>query len=154
MPLHLRLWLKWAMKPRLDYLRAMAELVISETGLLPHLNAGVMTRDELAKLREVSVSMGIMLESTSLRLMERGECHFGSPDKDPAVRLQTISQAGELKIPFTSGILIGIGETRAERIESLLALRDLHQRIWPHSGNHYPEFPRQARHENGRCAGT
>ena len=138
----------------LDYLRAMAELVINETGLLPHLNAGVMTRDELAKLREVSVSMGIMLESTSLRLMERGECHFGSPDKDPAVRLETIRQAGELKIPFTSGILIGIGETRAERIESLLALRDLHRRIWPHSGNHYPEFPRQARHENGRCAGT
>ena len=113
----------------LDYLRAMAELVISETGLLPHLNAGIMTRDELAMLREVSVSMGIMLESTSVRLMERGECHFGSPDKDPAVRLQTISQAGELKIPFTSGILIGIRETRAERIESLLALRDLHQKF-------------------------
>ena len=113
----------------LDYLRAMAELVICETGLLPHLNAGIMTRDELAMLREVSVSMGIMLESTSVRLMERVECHFGSPDKDPAVRLQTISQAGELKIPFTSGILIGIRETRAERIESLLALRDLHQKF-------------------------
>lgn len=111
----------------LDYLRAMAELVIRETSLLPHLNPGVMTRDELAMLREVSVSMGIMLESTSLRLMERGGCHFGSPDKDPAVRLETIRRAGELKIPFTSGILIGIGETRAERIESLLALRDLHQ---------------------------
>ena len=105
----------------------MAELVINETGLLPHLNPGVMTRNELAKLREVSVSMGIMLESTSLRLMERGGCHFGSPDKDPAVRLETIRHAGELKIPFTSGILIGIGETRADRIESLLALRDLHE---------------------------
>ncbi|MEL0025024.1 MAG: 7,8-didemethyl-8-hydroxy-5-deazariboflavin synthase, partial [Alphaproteobacteria bacterium] len=101
----------------LDYLHAMAELVINETGLLPHLNPGVMTRNELAKLREVSVSMGIMLESTSLRLMERGACHFGSPDKDPAVRLETIRNAGELKIPFTSGILIGIGETRADRIE-------------------------------------
>ncbi|MEK9910556.1 MAG: 5-amino-6-(D-ribitylamino)uracil--L-tyrosine 4-hydroxyphenyl transferase CofH [Candidatus Puniceispirillum sp.] len=111
----------------LDYLHAMAELVINETGLLPHLNPGVMTRNELAKLREVSVSMGIMLESTSLRLMERGACHFGSPDKDPAVRLETIRHAGELKIPFTSGILIGIGETRADRIESLLALRDLHE---------------------------
>lgn len=111
----------------LDYLRAMAELVIRETGLLPHLNPGVMTPDELAMLREVSVSMGIMLESTSLRLMERGGCHFGSPDKDPAVRLDTIRHAGEMKIPFTSGILIGIGETRAERIESLLALRDLHE---------------------------
>lgn len=114
-------------KTTLDYLYAMAELVINETGLLPHLNPGVMTRNELAKLREVSVSMGIMLESTSLRLMERGACHFGSPDKDPAVRLETIRNAGELKIPFTSGILIGIGETRADRIESLLALRDLHQ---------------------------
>ena len=111
----------------LDYLHAMAELVINETGLLPHFNPGVMTRNELAKLREVSVSMGIMLESTSLRLMERGGCHFGSPDKDPAVRLETIRHAGELKIPFTSGILIGIGETRADRIESLLALRNLHE---------------------------
>ena len=111
----------------LDYLHAMAELVINETGLLPHFNPGVMTRNELAKLREVSVSMGIMLESTSLRLMEQGGCHFGSPDKDPAVRLETIRHAGELKIPFTSGILIGIGETRADRIESLLALRNLHE---------------------------
>lgn len=111
----------------LDYLHAMAELVINETGLLPHFNPGVMARNELAKLREVSVSMGIMLESTSLRLMERGGCHFGSPDKDPAVRLETIRHAGELKIPFTSGILIGIGETRADRIESLLALRNLHE---------------------------
>ena len=109
----------------LDYLRAMAELVIRETGLLPHLNPGVMTPDELAMLREVSVSMGIMLESTSLRLMERGGCHFGSPDKDPAVRLDTIRHAAG--VPFTTGILIGIGETRPERIESLLALRDLHE---------------------------
>ena len=111
----------------LEYLRAMAELVIHKTGLLPHLNPGVMTLDELAMLREVSASMGIMLESNSTRLMERGGCHFGSPDKEPAVRLETIRQAGTLKIPFTTGILIGIGETRAERIDSLLALRELHQ---------------------------
>lgn len=110
----------------LDYLRDMAERVIRETGLLPHLNPGVMTADEMAMLREVSVSMGIMLESLSPRLGERGGCHFGSPDKEPTVRLETIRNAGELKIPFTSGILIGIGETRAERIESLLALRELH----------------------------
>jgi len=110
----------------LDYLRAMAELVICETGLLPHLNPGVMTSEELEMLREVSVSMGIMLETVSSRLGERGGCHFGSPDKDPAVRLATIRDAGKLKIPFTSGILIGIGETREERIDSLLALRDLH----------------------------
>jgi FO synthase len=112
----------------LDYLRDMAQLVLDETSLLPHLNPGVMTTDELASLREVSVSQGIMLESTSLRLLEKGECHYGSPDKDPAVRLATLDAAGELQIPFTSGILIGIGETRAERIESLLALRQSHEK--------------------------
>lgn len=111
----------------LHYLAAMADLVIRETGLLPHLNPGVMTRDEMAMLRRVSVSMGIMLETASPRLGEKGSCHAGSPDKDPQVRLDTLRGAGELKIPFTSGILIGIGETRAERIDSLLALRRLHQ---------------------------
>ncbi|MCC6205373.1 MAG: 7,8-didemethyl-8-hydroxy-5-deazariboflavin synthase CofG, partial [Hyphomicrobiales bacterium] len=104
----------------LDYLRAMAKLVLSETGLLPHLNPGVMSRDEILSLRDVSASMGIMLESASERLCQRGHAHFGSPDKHPAVRLQTIEAAGEAAVPFTSGILIGIGETRAERIESLL----------------------------------
>lgn len=112
----------------LDYLAAMAELVLKETGLLPHLNPGVMSRDDLEKLRKVSVSQGIMLESASERLMQRGMPHFGSPDKAPAVRLATIAAAGEAQVPFTSGILIGIGETRRERIESLLALRDLHRR--------------------------
>ena len=115
-------------KTTLSYLEEVARLVFEETGLLPHLNPGVMTPAELTSLREVSVSQGIMLESTSLRLLEKGGCHHGSPDKDPTVRLATIEAAGELAIPFTSGILIGIGETRAERIESLLALRDLHDR--------------------------
>ena len=110
----------------LDYLRAMAELVLKETGLLPHLNPGIITADEMATLREFSVSMGIMLENVSPRLSQRGNCHFGSPDKDPALRLKMIRQAGELNIHFTSGILIGIGESRTERIDSLLALRDLH----------------------------
>ncbi len=110
----------------LEYLRAMALLVFEETGLMPHLNPGVMTSGEIASLREASVSMGIMLESASSRLMEKGGCHHGSPDKDPAVRLETMSEAGRQKVPFTSGILIGIGETRAERIEALLALRDQH----------------------------
>ncbi len=112
----------------LDYLRAMAKLVLSETGLLPHLNPGVMSRDEILSLRDVSASMGIILESASERLCQRGHAHFGSPDKHPAVRLQTIEAAGEAAVPFTSGILIGIGETRAERIESLLVLRRSHQR--------------------------
>jgi FO synthase len=106
----------------------MAELVLKETGLLPHLNPGVMSIDELTRLRKVSVSQGIMLETAAERLAERGGPHFGSPDKVPAVRLATIAAAGAAHIPFTSGILIGIGETRSERIEALLALRDLHRR--------------------------
>jgi FO synthase len=110
------------------YLAAMAELVLRETGLLPHLNPGVMTADEIARLRAVSVSQGIMLESAAERLCRRGGPHFGSPDKLPAVRLATIDDAGAAGVPFTSGILIGIGETRHERIEALLHLRELHQR--------------------------
>jgi len=112
----------------LSYLAAMAELVLRETGLLPHLNPGAMTRADIERLRQVSVSQGIMLESAAERLRRRGGPHFGSPDKDPALRLETIAAAGEAAVPFTSGILIGIGETRRERIESLLVLRDLHER--------------------------
>ena len=111
-----------------DYLAAMCELVVNRTGLLPHVNAGVMTAAEIGRLRRVSVSQGIMLESASERLCRRGGPHYGSPDKAPRVRLAMIAQAGELKIPFTTGILIGIGETRRERIEALFALRDLHDR--------------------------
>jgi FO synthase len=109
-----------------QYLAAMCELVLGETGLLPHINAGVMPEDEIAALRRVSVSQGIMLESASARLCEAGGPHFGSPDKRPEVRLEMIAAAGRLRVPFTSGILIGIGETRLDRVESLLALRDLH----------------------------
>ena len=112
----------------ISYLEEMARAVFEETGLFPHVNPGVLTRDEIERLRRVSLSQGIMLESASPRLCEKGGPHYGSPDKDPAVRLETIRLAGELKVPFTSGILIGIGETRRERIESLLALRDLHER--------------------------
>ncbi|MCY4085779.1 MAG: 5-amino-6-(D-ribitylamino)uracil--L-tyrosine 4-hydroxyphenyl transferase CofH [Actinomycetia bacterium] len=112
----------------LSYLAECAELVLRETGLLPHLNPGVMSRDDLAALRRVSASMGIMLESTSEQLSQRGGPHFGSPDKHPAVRLETLRLAGELNVPFTSGVLIGIGESRADRIDALLALRDLHER--------------------------
>ena len=112
----------------IEYLVRMCRLVLEETGLLPHANPGVMTRDELAALREVTASQGIMLETASDRLSERGGPHFGSPDKRPAVRLETMRLAGELRIPFTTGILIGIGETREERIEALVAIRDLHER--------------------------
>ena len=99
--------------------------MLDATGLLPHANPGVLTRDELLALKAHCPSQGLMLENVSPRLLERGQVHFGSPDKDPEARLNTIRCAGELKIPFTSGILIGIGETRRERIDSLLALRDL-----------------------------
>lgn len=112
----------------LAYLRYIASRVLDETGLLPHINAGCMTAAEIADLRQVSASMGIMLESASPRLGERGMPHYGSPDKDPSIRLQTLDLAGQAAVPFTSGILIGIGETRRERIESLLALRDVHDR--------------------------
>ncbi|HLJ18594.1 MAG TPA: 7,8-didemethyl-8-hydroxy-5-deazariboflavin synthase CofG, partial [Stellaceae bacterium] len=112
----------------IGYLAEMARLVLEETGLLPHANPGVLTRQDIAALRAVSVSQGLMLESSSERLYERGGPHFGSPDKHPAVRIETIRLAGEAAVPFTSGILIGIGETRRERIEALLALRALHER--------------------------
>ncbi|MGH8721690.1 MAG: 7,8-didemethyl-8-hydroxy-5-deazariboflavin synthase CofG, partial [Burkholderiales bacterium] len=108
------------------YLAHVAERVHEASGLLPHVNPGVMTRADLERLRPVSVSAGLMLESASARLCERGGPHHGCPDKRPEVRLESIRVAGELGVPFTSGILIGIGETRRERVESLLALRALH----------------------------
>lgn len=111
----------------IDYLAHVAGRVLAETGVLPHINAGSLTREEIAALRPVSASMGMMLESTASSLGERGRPHFGSPDKAPGRRLDTLRWAGEAKVPFTSGLLIGIGETRADRIESLLALRDLHR---------------------------
>jgi FO synthase len=112
----------------LAYLESAAALVLKETGLLPHLNPGVMDEAWLARLRKVSVSQGVMLESASERLSQRGGPHFGSPDKHPAVRLATLEAAGRARVPFTTGILIGIGETRIERIEALLAIRDAHER--------------------------
>jgi FO synthase len=108
------------------YLRAAAQAAL-DVGLLPHLNPGTMTAEEVALLRPVSVSMGLMLESAATRLCEKGGPHHGSPDKDPAIRLATIEAAGRAAVPFTTGILIGIGETRRERIEALLALRALHE---------------------------
>jgi FO synthase len=112
----------------LEYLARVARLVLDETGLLPHLNPGVMTAGDLKELRRVSVSQGLMLETVSARLSERGGPHYGSPDKLPERRLETIVAAGVLGVPFTTGILIGIGETRRERIEALLAIRELGER--------------------------
>jgi FO synthase len=108
----------------LAYVRALAVRVLEETGLLPHLNPGVLSWEEMNRLKPVAPSMGMMLETTSRRLFEtRGLAHFGSPDKDPAVRLRVLEDAGRLSVPFTSGLLVGIGETLQERAETLFALR-------------------------------
>ena len=115
----------------LEYLAHVARAVRDRTGLLPHINAGCMSSQEMAMLRGVSASMGLMLESTSRRLLEPGQCHHGSPDKDPDARLATIEEAGRQNIPFTTGILIGIGETREERTEALEAIAALQSR-WGH----------------------
>jgi len=112
----------------LDYLEASAERVLTATGLLPHLNPGLLDEAWLTRLRKVSVSQGIMLETASARLSAPGGPHFGSPDKAPARRLATLEAAGRARVPFTTGILIGIGETRRERIEALLAIREQHER--------------------------
>ncbi len=112
----------------LDYVRAAAVRVLEETGLLPHLNPGVMSWAEMSRLKPVAPSMGMMLETTSRRLFEtRGLAHFGSPDKDPAVRLRTLADAGRLSIPFTTGLLVGIGENLAERADTLHAIRRVHK---------------------------
>lgn len=112
-----------------EYLASAAKAVVEQTGLLPHLNCGVMTSDELRMLRPVGVSMGLMLESTSTRLCEKPNAHWGSPDKRPEARIATLVAAGELSIPMTTGLLVGIGETRRERIETLRAIRELQQRF-------------------------
>ena len=112
----------------LDYLYEVCRVVLEETELLPHANPGVMGRADLRRLKEVNVSMGLMLENISDRLTLAGGPHFDAPDKKPAVRLRTIEEAGKLHIPFTTGILIGIGETWQERIDSLFAIGELHKR--------------------------
>jgi FO synthase len=112
----------------LEYLYDACRTVLAETGLLPHANPGVMGRRDLARLREVNASMGLMLESVSERLLSPGGAHDRAPDKKPAVRLKTLEQAGKLRIPFTTGVLIGIGESWEERIDSLLAIRELDER--------------------------
>lgn len=109
-----------------DYLHWAAQRALDH-GVLPHTNAGILSREDMQRLRPVNVSLGLMLENISPRLCEKGMAHHRAPDKRPQVRVKMIREAGELKIPFTTGILIGIGETRRERVESLLAIRDLHR---------------------------
>jgi FO synthase len=112
----------------LDYVAAMSELVLEKTGLLPHANPGVMDRSALERLKDSNASVGLMLENVSVRLMRDGLPHAKAPDKVPALRLRTIEEAGELSLAFTTGILIGIGETMEERVDSLLAIRALHEK--------------------------
>jgi FO synthase len=110
----------------LEYLAAMSELVLEKTGLLPHSNPGVMGADDLRRLRETNVSVGLMLESASRRLLRVGGAHWKAPDKVPSLRIRTIENAGQLSMAFTTGILIGIGETMEERVDALLAIRSAH----------------------------
>ncbi len=112
----------------IDYVEAMCRMVLEEAGLVPHVNAGILTAEELLRIKAVSGSQGLMLETVADRLGEKGGAHYRSPDKIPAVRLAMLEAAGKLGIPFTTGLLIGIGETRAERIDTLLAIRELHER--------------------------
>lgn len=109
----------------IGYLEEMSRLVAGETPLFPHVNPGVMSEEEITRLRPSSISMGLMLESVSPRLTGPGMAHEGSPDKDPAVRLETIAAAGRRRVPFTTGVLVGIGETTAEIVDSILALGEL-----------------------------
>jgi FO synthase len=115
------------LKSTTDYL-VQACRIGFEGGVLPHTNAGILTFEEMAELRPWNASMGLMLESTSQRLREKGGAHYYCPDKDPAVRLRMHDEAGQLKIPFTSGLLLGIGENAAERVDTLIAIRDTHEK--------------------------
>ena len=134
----------------LDYVRAMAIRVLEETGLLPHLNPGVMSWSELSRLKPVAPSMGMMLETTSRRLFEtKGLAHYGSPDKDPEVRLRTLADAGRLSIPFTTGLLVGIGETLARACRDHPRNPALAQGIRARSGSDRAELPGQGPHCDG-----
>ena len=124
-----RHWLEQrGFRSTIEYLRAMCQLVFEETGLLPHANPGVLSREEMEQLRPVNVSMGMMLETASPRLLAPGEAHFRCPDKVPKIRLAALEAAGELRIPFTTGILIGIGETLDERVDALFAIREVNEK--------------------------
>src|SRR5262249_5091608 len=119
---------KFGYSSTLQYLEAMCELVLRETTLLPHPNPGLLSAEWIARLAAVSPSMGLMLETTNASLLAPGAAHDNAPDKLPSRRLKTIEDAGKQSVPFTTGLLVGIGETLDDRIDTLLAIRDLHER--------------------------
>ena len=137
-----------------DYLVAAAGAVLHETGLLPHANAGALHEVELARLRAVSPSQGMMLESLADRLHEPGGPHHRAPDKTAARRLETLDAAGRAKVPFTTGILVGFGETAAERIDALVAIRDVARAARSRAGSDRAELLAQARHRDAQRAGV
>ncbi len=141
-------------KSTLHYLEAMCELVLRETSLLPHPNPGLLSAEWIARLAAVSPSMGLMLETTNRALLAPGAAHDNAPDKVPAKRLRTIEEAGKQRVPFTTGLLIGIGETPEDRVDTLLAIRELARALRPHPGSDRPELPRQAHHPHGSRART
>lgn len=112
----------------IEYIREMSELVLEKTGLLPHTNAGSMTKKEMSMLKDTNVSLGVMLETSSERLMGKGMPHENAPSKNPKVRIKTLESAGELRIPMTTGLLVGIGETQEELVDSLFVIRQLHEK--------------------------
>jgi len=123
-----REWLgERGLRSTIEYLQAMCRLVFEETGLLPHANPGLLSREEMLELQPVNASLGMMLETASRRLLAPGQAHYRCPDKVPDLRLAALRTAGELRIPFTTGILIGIGETLEERVDALLAIREIHE---------------------------
>ncbi|HEY4002688.1 MAG TPA: 7,8-didemethyl-8-hydroxy-5-deazariboflavin synthase CofG [Candidatus Xenobia bacterium] len=118
---------EWGYDSTADYVYRACQVALEED-MLPHTNAGIMSREEMVRLRPVNASMGLMLENVSPRLREKGQAHHAAPDKEPAVRMRMLEEAGELNIPFTTGLLVGIGETLQERVDTLVAIRDLHAR--------------------------
>jgi FO synthase subunit 1 len=122
-------WLRsFGQSSTVEYIREMSELVLEKTGLLPHTNAGSMTKKEMSALKDTNVSLGVMLETSSERLMGKGMPHEDAPSKNPKVRIKTLENAGELRIPMTTGLLVGIGETHEELVDSLFAIRQLHEK--------------------------
>jgi FO synthase subunit 1 len=123
-----RIWLRsLGYSSTVEYIRYMSELVLEKTGLLPHTNAGSLTKKEISMLRDTNVSLGLMLETSSERLMEKGMPHEDAPSKNPKVRMKTLKSAGELQMPITTGLLVGIGETQEDLIDSLFVIRQLHE---------------------------